>query len=779
MSEPADEHESFALGLGLEKIGLVALRWPVVMFLIMAAVTALSLVGISRIKVDDSLTELFRTSTPEFKQYESLSTRFPSSEYDVLVVVEGQDLLARDKLERLRTLATDLQLIDSVNGVVSLFSARTEPEKGKIPPPLFPDDLPSGAAYDELIAKVRANEIIKDKLLSADGTLALIVMALDHETVVGQGLAAVVGEIEQTVNDSLEGTGLVTQLSGAPVMQLEIRNAVANDQMKYNGLGLLIGAVIAIIFYRRVSLMLLTAFPPVLAIIWSIGLLGWLDVRLNLFLNVMGPLIMVMGFSDSMQIVFAMRDRIVKGASKREALEWSLKTVGPACVLTDGTACLSFVALLVSDSALIRTFGWAGALSTIMSFLAVILIIPLLGLLLLRNEEKLVRAADKGDRAMRLLEQLCTWVADRVIRKPAFYAMIGFILLGVFGLAHATLDARYRLADQVPDAEQAMEASNRLDAKLTGASPVHIMIDLPQGVDLFSPEVIDVIGAVHRQIEAQPGIGNVWSIETLRRWLEEKAGERDIAVLKSYVEALPEHLVRRFISADQRSVVVTGRLPDLDASSLLPIVDQLDASLATIREAHPGYQISVTGLPVIAARNSASMIGQLNWSLTGEIVFVAALIGLAFRSFWYGALSLLPGLFPVVASGALLAVTGEGLQFASVIALVVAFGLGLDATIHYLNRLRLEDRPDEDPAIGVRRATLLVGPALILTTIVLAFGLAVTMFSDLPSLRVFGRLCAITLAAALIGDLVFLPATVVLVRRFARRGRSAAQPAKR
>ena len=42
------------------------------------------------------------------------------------------------------------------------------------------------------------------------------------------------------------------------------------------------------------------------------------------------------------------------------------------------------------------------------------------------------------------------------------------------------------------------------------------------------------------------------------------------------------------------------------------------------------------------------------------------------------------------------------------------------------------------------------------------------MFSDLPSLRVFGRLCAITLAAALIGDLVFLPATVTLVRRFAR-----------
>lgn len=778
MTEPAEEKEGFALGLGLEKIGLAALKWPLAMLLLMAVVTAVAILGISRIKVDDSLTELFRTSTPEFKQYESLSSRFPSSEYDVLVVVEGKDLLARDKIERLRTLATDLQLVESVNGVVSLFSARTAPEKGKIPPPLFPDELPEGAAFDELINQVRTNEIIKDKLLSADGELALIVMALDHATVSGQGLKTVVGEIEQAVHDSLDGTGLVTQLSGAPVMQLEIRNAVANDQMKYNGLGLLIGAVIAIIFYRRVSLMLMTALPPVLAIIWSIGLLGWLDVRLNLFLNVMGPLIMVMGFSDSMQIVFAMRDRMVKGASKLEALSWSLRTVGPACALTAGTACLSFLALLISDSALIRTFGWAGALSCIASFFAVIILVPLLGLVLLRNEEKLAASAAKGDSAMKVLERICAFIANRVIRRPLPYALLGLVLLGLFGWLHAGLDARYRLADQVPDREQAMAASNRLDAKLTGANPVHVLIDLPAGAELFSPETLAVIGAVHKQVEGQSGVGNVWSIETLRRWLEEKAGEKDIAVLKSYIEALPEHLVRRFISEDQRSVVVTGRLPDIDASALLPVVDQLDGNMNAVRQAYAGYSVSVTGLPVIAARNSASMIGQLNWSLTGEIVFVAALIGLAFRSFWYGVFSLLPGLFPIVASGALLWATGEGLQFASVIALVVAFGLGLDATIHYLNRLRLEDRLGEDPAIGVRRATLLVGPALILTTIVLACGLAVTMFSDLPSLRVFGRLCAITLAAALVGDLIFLPAIVTLVRRYRRRGAPAIAPAK-
>jgi len=60
---------------------------------------------------------------------------------------------------------------------------------------------------------------------------------------------------------------------------------------------------------------------------------------------------------------------------------------------------------------------------------------------------------------------------------------------------------------------------------------------------------------------------------------------------------------------------------------------------------------------------------------------------------------------------------------------------------------------------------VLVGPAIILTTLVLAFGLGVTVFSDLPSLRIFGFVCGTTLVASLVADLVFLPGLIMLVRK--------------
>ena len=92
-------------------------------------------------------------------------------------------------------------------------------------------------------------------------------------------------------------------------------------------------------------------------------------------------------------------------------------------------------------------------------------------------------------------------------------------------------------------------------------------------------------------------------------------------------------------------------MPDKSLAQLVPIVDQLDARLNAVREADPGYAIAVTGLSVIAARNSAGMINKLNRALTVEFAFIAAFIGLAFRSVRIGLACLLPGIFPVVAGG--------------------------------------------------------------------------------------------------------------------------------
>ena len=123
--EPVDggPKRGLAFTFGLERLGLVALAAPVLAGLAVMAVSLAAVFGFLRLQVDDSLSELFRTNTPEFRQYEEIDRRFPSSEYDILVVIEGPDLLKKPGLEALSRTIIDLQLTDGVKGLVSMLSA--------------------------------------------------------------------------------------------------------------------------------------------------------------------------------------------------------------------------------------------------------------------------------------------------------------------------------------------------------------------------------------------------------------------------------------------------------------------------------------------------------------------------------------------------------------------------------------------------------------------------------------------------------------------------------
>ncbi|MGH1352295.1 MAG: efflux RND transporter permease subunit [Methyloligellaceae bacterium] len=779
------------VGLGIERIGYLCLRLPYVAAALIIAVSVFAGMGISRIDVDDSLSELFRADTKEFNTYELMSSRFPSSEFDVLAVIEG-DLLGSPKtLNALRELALELNFValseapeagtkteeppgfgdetEVAKGVISFFSARRPPNQDGYPPPLVPADLPTGEKFLELKQEILQNEIVKGKLLSNDGKLGLIVIALDRKVIKKFGLKKAINALKKTITTQLKDTGLDVKLSGAPVMQLEIRNAVQADRIIYNGLGFILGGIICFLFFRRLEFMLITVAAPGAAILWSLGTLGLLDFRLNLFLNVITPLIMVISFADAMHMVFAIRRRMLRGDTKAKAIHHAISQVGPACVLTSVTTAIALFSLYFTQSALIKTFAIVGALSAITAFLAVIIVVPTVAALILRDGEDFAEEAQRTDAAMQKLSVISDRIGIHVLNRPYTYTILGVVLVVVFGAAHLSLSPRYQLIDQVPDQEQAVAASNRLDKKLTGAKPLHVMIEFKKGQSLYAPETLEVIRVAHETLEGQKGVGNVWSVEMLRRWLA-KSGIQDVEVLKGYVKQIPKHLVQRFVTDDQRSIIITGRVADIDASDLLPVVDAIEKKLDAVRAKYPDYEISVTGLASVSARYSKDMITQLNYGLITTVFVVVILMAIIFNSLMIGIVSFIPNIFPIFTAGVALYLSGNGLQFASVVALTVAFGLAVDDTIHYLHRMQLEDeRAREENINNLARTMDVIGPVIILTTIVLILGLSVTVFSGLPSLRLFGWLNAVTLFAALIAVLVLLPACVATIRKLRAR----------
>ncbi|MEL6422161.1 MAG: MMPL family transporter, partial [Pseudomonadota bacterium] len=751
-----------SIGFGLERLGRLAILAPKLTAIALILATAICGYGLTRLNSVDTLSELFRASNVEFQNYDEMSRNFPASEFDVLIIVEGDDLLSPARLEELRLLHFDLELTDAAAGVISLFSVRDTPDATGFVPPLIPDVLAAGPAHEALKKKILANPLIEGKLVASGpgGDLVLLVVSLNREGFESRGLTRSVGEIRTLIDDVLGAAPVRVQLAGAPVMQLEIRDAIARDRIIYNVSGFALGILLCLILFRRAGLVLIVALCPALATIWTMGLLGLLGFKLNSFTNVLPALVMVIAFSDAMHMIFAVRRGLRDGADKRTAVREAVDEVGPACALTSISTSIAMATLTLTDSALIATFGAAGAVATLLAFLAVILVVPAGSLLLIGDEERFRADEVSRGRGIAALQGACGWFAQWLDGRYRAVFALGLTLFALCIAAHSQLVPNYRLSDQVPDNKESVAASERLDAKLTGAHPIHVMLRWKEGATVRDARMLDVISDVHKVLADHPRIGNVWSVHTLRTWLAE-IGVTEVAEIGRYIDLLPDNLVSRFLNEETRRTLVTGRVPNLEAADAVPVMRSLEEVLAAVEARHPDIRMSVTGLTAVAAYQSSNMIAQLNRGLMLAVVIVICVMALAFRSFWVLGVSILPNLLPLVAAGTMLWFLGDGLGYASVIALTVAFGLAVDDCIHFLSRYRLELAQTAGAVRPALQATLAhIGPVLILTTAVLMAGLAVTALSDLPAMRLFGSLVLVTLFAALLADLIILPAEI-------------------
>jgi len=755
------------LGFGLEKFGLLTLARPRLTAVAVVLIAAICAIGVARIEATGILSDFFRGDNADYRTYQQMSERFPTSEFDVFVIVEGKDLLTPDNLEAVRTLHLEYQFVPAVNGVLSIFSMRQAPDAEGYPAPMFPATMPNGAEFEALKQNVTSHPLLEGKMLAtpADAPpLTILIVSLNKVDVAGDGLNAAIEEVRKLANETLRGTGLRINMAGVPVMQADLRSAIESDRLLFNTGGVLMGMIIAIMFFQRAILIIIATACPVIASLVTLGIVGHLQIDLDSLINTIPPLVMVIAFSDAMHMIFSIRRRLDEGDTKHVAIRHAVLTIGPACALTSITTAIAMLSLTISDSALIQTFAVAAAMGTFVAFFVVMSVVPAFSYLLIGDEARF-RETDVGRLGMmRRMDQVCLWLAQWVEARYIKLAAVSAVLLVGLLAAHLQLEPRYRLSDQIPQDEQAMAGSERLDEKLTGVQPIHVMVRWSDGAKLFDDEVLSAIGTTHAIMEHHTDIGNVWSLDTLNRWLM-RGGEDARQYLEPYIKMLPAHLTNRFINPEQNGALVTGRIVNLDASQTVPIVRTLQRDLQTLRNVYPEMTFQVTGLPAVAALQSDNMIRQLNYGLLIAIVLVVVMIGIAFRSISMAAISIAPNLFPLVATGAMLYAVGGGLEYASVIAFTVAFGLAVDDTIHFLNRLVVEENRSRSTEKAVRQTLFVVGPVLVLTTIVLVLGLAVTVFSAVPPTQLFGRLAMTMLAAALIADLLFLPAIILTLRK--------------
>lgn len=733
-----------SIGFGLEKLGLLALKFPRIMAAAVLAFTGLCVYQLSNFTIDGDLLRIYRGSGAEYDRYVRLNENFSTFENDIYMLVKSDRLTDPDVLEELRFLAFDLELNEFASGTLSPFSLRRPGDNG-VSVPAVPENMQSEAEVAAALDELRTNDPMMRNLV-LDGNAGLVmIMFPNPETVAERGEAALVASLRDLMAD-FESDDFTLELTGAPIWKAELMNASRNDQLVFMIAGILLGFLTALLSFRTFWGAFIATLTPTITALWVAGSITLVFGAFTFLTNIIAALVLVIAFAECMYFCFYWLRLWQDGADPREALWDTVKKVSPACALTALTTIIAFCTLLIAPGQGLQEFAISGAIGMATAFVALVTFLPLSLLLALKLGYKTTRTPSVALAAP-------IPIARRLNARIPYPLAIGAGLLCLILLIpHFMLEPRFSFQDFLPKGSNAVETSQNIDQGVGGVAPVYIRIPLAGALENMSDEDFALVERVHEIAERNFGAGKAISAASFRHYAESGFSRDQIFA------AVGPFMTRRFITDDGTQALITAFSPTSEnAVETQAVIEQTRADLAAAGIA--GAEIS--GFRVLTAYASLNMIGTLQQSIGMAIVLSVALIGIAFRSWQVAVVSLIPNALPILITEFFLYSSGIHLQLTTVISLTIAFGIAVDDTIHFLAHYTRARQRGESVAQAVDSTLERVGPALVATTLILVAGCSVLMVSILPQVALFGFLTVITLLTALIGDLVILPASLI------------------
>ncbi len=175
--------------------------------------------------------------------------------------------------------------------------------------------------------------------------------------------------------------------------------------------------------------------------------------------------------------------------------------------------------------------------------------------------------------------------------------------------------------------------------------------------------------------------------------------------------------------------------------------------------------LAVTGMPPIYKEVDTSLVESQYRSLVMAVLIVLLLVALQFRSLLAGLIAVIPILFTVLFNFGLMGYLGIPLDVTTVMIASVAVGIGVDYAIHFLSRLRLEQRKGGEIEVSLRRTMETTGIAISINAFSVSMGFIALLFGSLVPMRNFGWMTALTMIISALSALVLIPAILISIKR--------------
>lgn len=741
--------------LSLLSKNILANRWLIIVLVLVGTLFFGN--ELKKLEIDADIVRSLPDDDADAKLLKKIGENFGSNNMGV-IILETDNIYQPAVIEHIQLITNTLTEVDGISSVSSLTNiinikgSEYGIEIGKL---VDEYELPTTAeAFEKLRTNILNNPMYKGSIVSEDETASLIVFNIENDGNVNQIAKEVINK-----TTALEIPEKLYYI-GSPMLVTYISDLMRKDLTTLLPIAFLVIAIVLLLSFRSLSGVILPLLIAVISIVWSLGTMAFLGIKMSMISNNIPIILLAIGSAYTIHVI----NRVNKVRLEQEpaAIQKALTFVLIPVILAALTTIIGFVSFIFgSYLEMIVDFGIFTALGTLFACLLSIFFVPAI-LRVFRFKNKVTTTpTDHSFLNKYLLSPLYRLVAS----QPKTILMLWVVLMG-FSVVHLfSIKRSVDIQEYFKKDNPTRLAEQIMVEKFGGTKPIFVYF---KG-NMQSPTVLKKMLETSAYMEQSPDVYTSMSIAKLideinYNFTNSKTFPQQIEQIEQLWFLLDgNEVLPRFVNEELTEGIIISKFKSPDNTSKKEFARYMNRFIA--ENATEDCQIQITGMPFVDITMDQSLINSQMGSIAIAIFFVIVLVGAILRSLKNGFLAAIPIIATMVLLFGFMGLTGISLNIATVLVASVALGIGIDYAIHIIAHFKSSLKKNNDVYKAVKESIFVSGKAIIINVISVAAGFLVLLLSDMVPLQYFGLLIALSMISSCLGALTLLPSLLILINK--------------
>jgi len=809
--------------LGLYK--RFVLRKPVITLVTVSLIVGFFLAHVPHFELDASADSLILENDSSLKYYRSIREQYGSDDFLILTYSPKQDLfgvMTRDDIRKFRDKLASINLVDSVityldvplvsSPAITLYEMSRKIrtlESDDVDLHLAEKELTTSALYENLLVSsegdttailinlkqndriaeltLERDQLIEKKLtqsLDQDERLQLDSLKLEVRNISLHRKEALDQTIQQVREVMDQHRHLATMyLGGVPMIVSDSIDYIRSD-LKIFGAGV-VGFMLVILSlsFRSFRWVVLPLGACITSALVMMGFLGWMQWPVTVVSSNFISLLLIVTLSLIIHLIVRYRElaMLQPDFTQTELVCETIDSKLAPCFYTAITTMIAFGSLLVSGIRPVIDFGWMMVIGISFSFFLAFTLFPAILMLLPRLDQN-----TSNDLTGSITASIALFIQRNSNTTLLLFAILAAI--GLSGLPQLSVENRF--IDYYKENTEIFQGMSLIDEKLGGTTPLDVIVDAPrddfidEDDDLniavlfpsgditstsywFNSDGLLEISEMHEYLESLPETGKVLSLHTGMQLLQALNDDKpyndfELAlVYKRLPDKVRQTLITPYLSADANQIHFSVRIYESDKSlQRQALLDKIQNHFVN-ELGMDNTQLNLSGMAVLYNNLLQSLFKSQILTIVAVFFAILVMFILLFRAIRLSIATLVPNM---IAAGLILGLMGWfgiPLDIMTITIAAISIGIGVDDSIHYVHRFRIEYAKDQNYWAAIKRCHSSIGYALYYTTVTVVLGFSILVLSNFIPTIYFGLLSGLAMTTALVANLMLLPVLIV------------------